>query len=201
MQKLLKQFYQTSVTGCELKGDKDFTFPPRFSLATRHVKYQWSQVENALSQAGRVCHGVMLVVCTMPRAKRPGYPTTVKYFTYTAPSTSMWNYSVCWRILDPLAGRFFSFSCGFVAKLTPNKWGGRAVILLSLQAAMAALLQEGSALEFQDLENILLCREHKPSVCDAGKCQAAQTQPGMVLNVVTVGFWTGWVCTDSVQWV
>lgn len=40
MQKLLRQFYQTSVTGCELKGDKDFTFPPRFSLATR--QYQWN---------------------------------------------------------------------------------------------------------------------------------------------------------------
>lgn len=141
----------------------------------------------------------MLVVCAMPRAKRPGYTTTVKYFTYTATSTSMWNYSVCWRILDPLAGKFFSFSCGFVAKLTPNQWGGRAVTLISLQAAMATLLQEGSALEFQDLEKILLGRGHKTPVCDTGKGQAAQTQPGMVLDVVTVGFWTGWVCTDCVQ--
>lgn len=30
MQKLLKQFYQTSVTCCELKGDKGLTFPPFF---------------------------------------------------------------------------------------------------------------------------------------------------------------------------
>lgn len=32
MQKLLKQFYQTSVTCCELEGDKDLTFPPLFFL-------------------------------------------------------------------------------------------------------------------------------------------------------------------------
>lgn len=52
-----------------------------------------------------------------------------------------------WRLLDPLAGKFFSFSGGFVAKLRPDKWRGRAVTLLSLQSAVATLLQKGSALK------------------------------------------------------
>lgn len=68
MQKLLKQFYQTSVTCCELKGDKDLTFSPVFFLTNMHVKSLWSQVKNALLQAARIWHHVMLLVCTMSHA-------------------------------------------------------------------------------------------------------------------------------------
>lgn len=68
MQKLLEQFYQTSVTCCELKGDKDLTFFPLSFLTNMGVKSLWNQVKNALSQAVRIWHHVMLVVCTMSRA-------------------------------------------------------------------------------------------------------------------------------------
>lgn len=92
MQKLLKQFDQTSVTGFELKGDQDLTSPP-FFLDHHACEIPGDQVKNALSQAVRVWHGGTLVVCAMSRAERPGCITAVKYFTPTATSTRTWSYS------------------------------------------------------------------------------------------------------------
>lgn len=147
MQKLLKQFYQTSVTCCELKGDKDLTFPP-FFLDQHACEISVESGEKCFVTASEDlawCRVGLCVQCHMHNDLHKS--EQLKYFTSTVTSTCIWNYLVWWRILDHLAGKFFSFSCGFVAKLTPNKWWRGAVTLLSWWTSMATLLQKGSTLK------------------------------------------------------
>lgn len=145
MQKLPRQFYQTSVTCCELKGDKDLTFPPPFfpwpTCTWNICGVRWKMLCHSQGGFGFVSCWLCVQYHTHNDLEKSGqWNISLTLIHLPACGTTEWRR----RRLHHLAGKFFSFSCGFVAKLTPSKWWRRAVTLLSLQPAMATFLQKGS---------------------------------------------------------